>query len=122
MPEVRYCWRCGEDVPALTDDEVAIVQPLWQEAAKAGGLDSAFAVADFLRTNPLCDKAHAAHERLTGRRLGTRCIQIYHKLSDFGPQCPKCGKSLRTAKASQCLLCGWSKHTEQAAPPDRGGE
>src|SRR5947207_14375383 len=112
MPEIRYCWRCGEDVPALTDDEVAVVLPLWKEAAQAAGLNSAFSVADFLRANPLCEKAHTAHERLTGRRLGTRCMQIFHKLSDFAPPCPNCGKPLRTTSAKQCLLCDWRRSVE----------
>jgi hypothetical protein len=112
MPETRSCWRCGEDVPALTEAELAVIQPLWKEAVREAGASSAFALADAMRTHPAFERVNAEHQRITGRVLGSRCLQVFHKVSDFGPACPCCGKPLRTAKAGQCFLCGWRQQAD----------
>ena len=109
MTEVRYCWRCAEDVPALNEEEMSHLLPLWQEAVRAARVSSAFAVAHAIRTHPAFEKVAAEYERLTGRRFGTKCLQVFHKLSDFGPPCPACNRPLRSAEARQCLLCGWRR-------------
>jgi hypothetical protein len=109
MPELRYCWRCGTDVPALNEAEIAIILPLWAEAVRQAGVTSAFSVVDAMRSHPAFEHVNAEHQRLTGRGLGSRCLQPFHKLSDFGPGCPGCGKTLRTAQAKQCFACGWQR-------------
>ena len=109
MPETRFCFRCGEDVPALTEDEVAHILPLWAQAVRRSGHGSAFDVIKASRTDPAFAEVAAEHERITGRGLGSRCLQAFHRLSDFGPACPSCGRSLRTAQARQCFSCGWRR-------------
>jgi hypothetical protein len=33
----------------------------------------------------------------------------HHKIDDYGPDCPSCGKPLRTIKAKYCVICGYGK-------------
>jgi hypothetical protein len=45
-------------------------------------------------------------ERLTGERETQGGHFMHHRLANFGPPCPKCGKLLRTQRASKCMECG----------------
>ena len=110
MPKNLYCWRCGEDVPALTETEMEYILPLWQKAVGAARIIGAFDIQIAARTMREFEEVRAEYEQMTGRGLGNRCLQIFHRLSDFGPPCPQCGKSLRTAEAGQCWLCGWRRN------------
>jgi hypothetical protein len=46
------------------------------------------------------------HEQLTGGQKSHPNAIMHHKLSDLGPDCPACGKPLRTPRASFCAACG----------------
>jgi len=43
------------------------------------------------------------------KRNQERAREAFHQLSN-GPPCPQCGKPLRTSKAQQCFVCGWTGH------------
>ena len=48
-------------------------------------------------------------EELTGYEGIHFDIIHHHRLSDWGPECPKCDHLLRTPKAKLCPNCGWEK-------------
>jgi ribosomal protein L32 len=60
------------------------------------------------------------YQRLTGAQAdaSARKLMLSHRLSRYGPECPSCGKLLRSPKARFCAECGY-------APPamsDHSGE
>lgn len=48
------------------------------------------------------------HETLTGIAMSHEAIR-YHDLARLGPDCPSCGKPLRTPQARLCPQCGWKE-------------
>jgi rubrerythrin len=50
-----------------------------------------------------------AYEKMTGFENMHQNAIWHHKLSLLGPDCPSCGKPLRTKRAKLCPECGWHK-------------
>lgn len=48
-------------------------------------------------------------QRLTGLppNLTTRKLLLSHRISSYGPPCQKCGRLLRTPRATFCAECGF---------------
>src|SRR5438067_1047089 len=93
----------------LEDDEFALLVRVFDEMTVPIG---AFAMQE----NPDRDVIGALgsarnqrildeHERLTGSRENGGNFW-HHRRGAFGPPCPKCGKLLRTPRASKCMECG----------------
>ena len=61
------------------------------------------------------DLACAAYERLTGFHETNSAAIFHHRLSIYGPPCPRCGRLLRTPEASFCASCGWRPDPSSAA-------
>ncbi len=55
----------------------------------------------------VADLACAAYERLTGFHETNYLAIYHHRLSLYGPPCPRCGRLLRTPKAAFCAECGY---------------
>lgn len=53
------------------------------------------------------EQACAAYERLTGFHETNDAAIYHHRLSLYGPPCPRCDRLLRTPQASFCASCGW---------------
>jgi hypothetical protein len=99
-----WCWRCGQEMPMLGEEEIAEIARLYAEAVrptpetKAGSeprsMDEHFA------------RVRRVYERLTGYVDCHQNAVIHHRLSLFRPPCRACGKPLRTPQAKHCAACG----------------
>ena len=104
-----WCWRCKIDFPMLDEIEYADIHELYgkcfrgiKEYRKQRNctLDRVPRIADFFL--PVVE----AYERLTGVREENANAIMHHRIAIYGPPCPRCGKLLRTLKASKCFECG----------------
>ncbi len=106
MPKTYYCWRCRAPKPMLTEEE-------WRQVEKLllSGFGSIVNVKKRAKERNQEFKQHelAACQRyfeLTGERESKPEALWHHRLSIYGPECPKCGHLLRTPKAAFCANCG----------------
>ncbi len=92
--KMLWCWRCRMEVPMLNDEEFKIAAELYSGARfRKGSIKE--------RMQPVVDY----YEKLTGVRTIPNAI-MHHQLSQYGPECEKCGKPYRTPQASFCAACG----------------
>jgi len=92
MPKTAYCWRCNAELPMLDEQDWAQVLPHLHEAKdRARG-----------------QGALTRYFEITGVRETNVNAIWHHRLSQFGPPCPSCGKLLRTPRAKLCAACGVS--------------
>jgi ribosomal protein L37E len=101
-----YCWRCGENVPGFEEAEHEELLVLWKVAVKRSNIVSAFEVTRIARESPEFQAVRDRYQEITGQEMKTKCANFFHRLSEFGPPCNKCGKPLRTMKARFCAACG----------------
>jgi hypothetical protein len=108
MATLLYCWRCDADVPMLTEDEWARMDPVINESIrdlKAFRQRNDCSLADALR-NPHGRDALDFYCAMTGMRETNVAAIWHHRLSLYGPPCQSCGKPLRTPRAKLCAACG----------------
>lgn len=110
--KMRWCWRCGMDVPMFDSEEFERIHEKLSECMRSvgdarrrgisttGGMDAVFAPFREL------------HEEMTGWPDMHHNAVWHHRLSMLGPDCPGCGKPLRTPRAKLCPMCGWKKAAE----------
>ena len=94
-------------MPFLEELEWKQVSPLLMNAAEE---------IKSYRKNHNCDlytarenvkpEAMKKFEEITGKSGVHFEIIYHHRLSDWGPECKKCGHLFRTPKASYCANCG----------------
>lgn len=116
MPEVLFCWVCGEAVPALPEAEAERLDALigavtLRLLGDPGGLPAA--PGRSIYEPPAFEAASRECLGLTGRPLGTACRRPYHRAGDFGPPCPGCGRALRSARSRLCHVCGWREGRDE---------
>lgn len=106
--EMRYCWRCREEVPMLNDAADAELQAMWAEACetiarrKLSAVDSPEEDSKQPEMEAFCRR----YWEITGKEWKMRHLTVYHRIADYGPPCIHCGKPLRTHNATTCLECG----------------
>lgn len=107
--KVMYCWRCGEDVPMLDEDEFAVVEAHYSRAVRSikatARLQDPAIRAEFIKEQyrPVFD----AFRRITGQDHTTDPSDLmHHRIANYGPPCHQCGKPLRTPRARYCAACG----------------
>ena len=108
-----FCWRCGRFVVAYDEDTFAAVARLHLEGVKRikayrekhGCSLAETPVAELHR--PL----YQAHEQRTGENNVHHDEIVKHRLREFGPPCPNCGRNFRTPAASKCFECGTRRTT-----------
>lgn len=91
--QMLWCWRCQTEVPMLDEEEFALLQ------AK---------MCRFSRAN--LQAALAEYQRLTGVSESNVNVIWHHRIAQYGPPCPGCGKVLRTPVAYKCFECGRQIH------------
>ena len=94
-------------VPMLTNREWDEVQPLLRhdiERIKAHRNETGMALRETLEQldHQACEK----FLEITGFNETNPNAIWHHRLSAFGPECPKCGHLFRTAEAAFCANCG----------------
>jgi len=106
-------------MPMLDEEEFARVSLLYSEGMRATkefrqkhGIPLAEASIDD-RFRPVREE----YERITGRRNIHQNAIIHHRISLYGPPCPKCGKPFRTVSANFCAECGQKTEPNQALEP-----
>jgi hypothetical protein len=90
MAQLLYCWRCGTDMPMLTDAEWGSLRSTFENAPTSR------------RVAVLLD----GYEEMTGYRETNPNAVFHHVISQYGPPCRACAKPLRTPRASFCAACG----------------
>ena len=102
-----YCWRCEVEVPMLEEHEWEEISPLLniqlktiKEYRAEHNVDLETAQREAIK--PATDK----YFELTGYKETNQTSIWHHRLSDYGPECKKCGHLFRTPKASFCANCG----------------
>ena len=115
-----YCWRCEREIPMLEEHEWTRIAPL---------LTNHIDKVKFIRQRQSCDlktarqiagqEACDLYFEITGYR--ETCFEAiwHHRLSDFGPECPRCGRLFRTPKASFCVNCGLKREELNEKDADR---
>ncbi len=108
MSRLLFCWRCGIDVPMLTDEEWEQVLPLLQGTIKdiqAFRARNGVSLKD-AENESFGQAAREKYEQLTGLRETNVHAIWHHRASMYGPPCKSCGKPLRTPQAKLCAGCG----------------
>jgi len=111
MSILMFCWRCGVDVPMLTEAEWAELEPLLLNAIddiKDYRVRHGCSLEDTPIEQLYADVV-AKYELLTGFRSGNGAEIWNHRAAVYGPPCVECGKPLRTPRASFCAACGSSE-------------
>jgi hypothetical protein len=103
-----FCWRCGQDMPMLDEQEFAVVFGLFRD-----GMRLTKHIEEQLehpqRGTGLTHRFKACldeFERMTGFNETNPNAVLHHRLALYGPPCSVCGKPLRTPKAANCMACG----------------
>ena len=105
---VFYCWRCRREMLMLNEGEWVEVAPYldgYMRALKNYREEHSASLAE--ARERVADLACAAYERLTGCPETNYLAIYHHRLSLYGPPCPRCGRLLRTPKAAFCAECGY---------------
>jgi hypothetical protein len=99
------------DMPMLTEEEWAEVSPhlvsTFEEIKRyreEHGCSLAEATAKGFGS-----KALATYEALTGFKETNPNALYHHRLALYGPECPECGKPLRTPQARYCAMCSYKR-------------
>jgi hypothetical protein len=91
--KTQWCWRCKMNVPMLDEHEFSLV--------------SACATKPSEMTKGHIGKAMLdEYNRITGFNETNLNAFWHHRISTYGPPCPRCGKVLRTPLACKCFECG----------------
>lgn len=56
---------------------------------------------------------------LTGYQEENTNALFHHRVVLLGPPCHKCGKPLRTPRASYCAACGWTRDDQPGCIPQQ---
>ncbi len=109
MPENLYCWRCRKEVPMLTEEEWAAVEPhlenRFEAAARYCEAHPEVGLSQALEQG-LGTGAQEEYARITGQPATDLEALYHHRLSLYGPPCAACGRPLRTPEATHCAECG----------------
>ena len=89
--KVQWCWRCKMDIPMLDEEEWA--QVMASRTSDAGKHNMLQAIL-------------SEYNRLTAFGETNPSAVWHHRISIYGPPCPRCGKVLRTPVAYKCFECG----------------
>lgn len=107
---IMWCWRCKMDLPMLDEGEYAEIQELYSQGFRTAKefrarfnlpLDGVLSMKE--RFLPVIE----AYERITGMREENPNAILHHRISTYGPPCPRCRKALRTPVAYKCFECGF---------------
>jgi hypothetical protein len=104
--ENKYCWRYKMVVPFLDEEESKEIFSLYDKCISFAKENRAKNHASF---DDIFEPVRKAYEKITGFKNMHQNAIWHHQLSLLGPDCPNCGKPLRTKRAKLCPECGWHK-------------
>jgi len=120
MPRTVYCWRYCIELPMLTDEEWAVLEPLTMrsvEAIKAYRVEHDCSLAE--ARDAVSDAALQRYHEITGFDETNFNALFHHRLSLLGPDCHTCGKPLRTPRATLCAEC-WTPRAADTQASEEG--
>jgi hypothetical protein len=96
------------ELPMLTEDEWALVEPLLQNAmSDLQTYRAQHGVSlQVARERSFGEAARAKYREITGFDETNSDAIWHHRASLFGPPCKVCNQPLRTPRASICAECG----------------
>ncbi|MEO1628004.1 MAG: hypothetical protein AAFV25_22835 [Bacteroidota bacterium] len=112
--KIRWCWRCRMDIPMLNKEEFQLCQSaiaggkklVETEMAKRGIRD-----CDWLGVLPAVQERFRyfidMYRLVTGFAETNANAIWHHVIDEYGPDCPRCHKPLRTRQARYCAACGF---------------
>jgi hypothetical protein len=106
--KVQWCWRCKKDVSMFDEEEYAILDRLYTEGLEASKQYMQWHDVPANKI-PFSESFCALidmHAKMTGIRDMNHDEIRKHRIIDYGPPCPSCGKVLRTPEAKKCYECG----------------
>jgi hypothetical protein len=106
--KMMWCWRCKMHVPMLDEEEFVVVSNLFSQGMSA--------TKEFREKHniplsgvPIEERfrpMREAYKQITGVDEPNYNAIMHHRISIYGPPCGRCGKPLRTPRASFCVACG----------------
>src|SRR6266850_6801097 len=110
MPITQWCWRCQRDVAMLDEAEWQTIAPLLGSSLETIKRLRRAQNASFRepQTNLFGYMALAKYRELTGQPETNLNVLWHHRAELYGSPCTKCGKPLRTPRATMCAACGQS--------------
>jgi hypothetical protein len=118
-----WCYLCEHDVAMLDDPEWERLAPLLDgrlQQVMQYRRENGASLAEALKASGLNEPVLAAYRHMTGESVPDVDHLAYHRRSRYGADCPRCGKPLRTPRASYCLPCYSEATRAAAAAGDRG--
>ncbi len=101
-------------MPFLDEDEWEIIAPYLNddlEQVKQTRKQTGIGIREAInKTSPV---SLSKFRELTGESIEDFNVIYHHRLSDYGPECKKCGRLLRTPAALFCADCGTIRMTDQ---------
>ncbi len=101
-------------MPFLNEDEWEIIAPyltddleLVKQTRKQTGIGIKEAI------DKTCPVSLIKFRELTGESVEDFNLIYHHRLSNYGPECKKCGRLLRTPAAQFCADCGTERTIDQ---------
>src|SRR4051794_6813373 len=111
MPTIRFCWRCGTDMPMLSESEWERIAPFLKNAYLVDEMQEYRAVhgcsQDDARSRGTGARARRVFQEITGMPESNFSAILHHRANLYGPDCGRCGKPLRTPQARYCATCDW---------------
>jgi len=98
--KIRYCWRCGMDVPMLDSEEGKIASQLFAEGFQEARKQMKAPISENFR------KLLDYYKDLTSYEETNPNAIMHHFIDIYGPDCENCGKLYRTETATFCPNCG----------------
>jgi len=132
MLQDTYCYKLGQKIAMLTDEEFEQVRPhlgtielIRRYRAETGCslLQAKTHVESNFDEMSQKSEAMATYEKLTGQRLNSMDERYLARLSDYGRPCPPCGKPFRSRRARFFAECGFKLPEGETAgvmPPPGG--
>jgi hypothetical protein len=88
------------------ETEYALLELAFDEVATQVAPFTVLGTYDAAASSAFSQRVLDEQERVIGYRPNRPKEFMHHRLADFGPSCPNCGRLLRTPRASKCMECG----------------
>ncbi|WP_291134350.1 hypothetical protein [Flavobacterium sp. UBA7663] len=113
--ENKFCWRCNGEVKMLNDEEFELCRNAWfhgkqvvDSELKKRNIEN-YIWLEEIETFEQYRYLLEMYQIITGEYEPNPLAIMHHQISQFGKDCPNCGKPFRTPKARYCASCGFGK-------------